>query len=336
MKKLPFALLLLLLSACAVATPTPSATLLPMVTSTAQGSNTPTVTRTATATTQPSNTPKPSKTLDATATAQYADFHVACDEVSNGERILSPNGQWIVAQCGADYKSLNLEVLNREGKRWLLELIDYIPKKYITDGTVGPGGLRLEHWSNDSAYLYFSPSLAFSGGGNPCLDSFGTMGVYRLNLNDGSTAAVLPVSDAIFGYFFAFSPTDRRLAYEGLENLTIRDLQTGSEIDTNDWGLTDNPIWSQDGQQLMYITCNANFDITPPEIEKSEIKIFSIQSKTSRTIIEREKGVMSIEAWDANTNTITINTYNDYGSIIVDDEIFDLNTNQFITATPQP
>lgn len=330
MKKLSLAFIAILLSACAVATPIPLATPKAIDSSTLENTSTPlSIVAVPTVTEEPSAIPLPTETIEPASAEQaenakstkIAEFSVTCLE--NYGSVLSPNEIWLAIFCLGNGKTINLEILNKEGKGWLLKFTDYFEE------TVS-GELRAQHWSNDGEYLYFSPALGLSGGGSPCLISFGLQGLYRIKLNDGNVATVLPPYQ---GYFFAFSPTDRRLAYQGNGNLMIRDLQTGDETNTGESGLTDHPVWSEDGKELFYPTCKENWDTIPAEIQKSAIKMFSVVSNTSKIIIEREKTFLSIINVDTN-GIITIGSNDE--SYRYTEIYFDLNANLWVTPIPTP
>lgn len=322
MKKLPFALLTLLMSACAVATPTPSATPLPMVTSTAQGGNTVTaaITPTGQSSATPINIPTHTQQPPDLFETQVAAFPIQCIKIEGSS--FSPNERWLAVSCRGEGKTINLQIINKAGKDWQLKFTDYV-------GENASGELRAEHWSNDGEYLYFSLVLGLSGGGDPCLLRFGTPSLYRLKLNDGSVATILPESS-----FFAFSPTDRRLAYQSDGDLIIRDLQTGDELHIRESRLIDHPLWSKDGKVLIYATCNSNLEGDSEEIKKSAIRAFSIVSNSTSTIIEKEKMFLYITNLDEN-GVITIGS-NDESYKFYTETYFDLNTKQWITPTPTP
>jgi hypothetical protein len=331
--------LCIFLSACAstVATPTPSVAPQPVDSATPEIS---TPIAALTATLQPSRTPTPTESSqkdpgallmeqaeNARAT-KIAEFSVTCDVSSN--RFLSPDENWLVIDCARKQNS-TFEIVNQQGKRWVLELKDYVSKNSY--GEIPPGDFRIENWSNDGKYLYFSPSLGLSGGGDPCISDFGGYGLYRIRLDDGKISTILPEPVSFFGYYIAFSPAGRQLAYEGGGGLIIRDLKTSDEFTTKDSGTTGNAIWSEDGTALTYVTCQSDWDGTSSSIEKSAVKIFSIQKKESKTILELEKSLLFIEDWGKN-NVLTIGIQDQ--SYNWSERFFDLNSDKWITPTPKP
>jgi len=158
---------------------------------------------------------------------RIAEFSVNCDS-HNQDKFISPNENWLAIHC---IRKLNptLEIVNREGKRWVLQLKDYVSKKYVHDEGAGMGGFHPEKWTNDGEYLYFSSAL-YSSGGYVCFYDLTAQGLYRIKLNDGTVSAILPAEGASSDYTVSFSPTDRRLAYQGNGDLIIRDLQTSNEF----------------------------------------------------------------------------------------------------------
>lgn len=109
----------------------------------------------------------------------------------------------------------------------MLKLVDFLPAEFVHDGTTGNGGLYPRHWTDDEKYLYFSSYIGWEGGGT-CFYGFGDAGLYRINLNDGTIATVLPTSPSGYGYEITFAPGGRRLAYT-YAHLVILDLKTGEE-----------------------------------------------------------------------------------------------------------
>ena len=338
MKKFILVFFSLLLTACAAATHAPSATSKATVAATPERVSTPTlsdatatpsVTEAPTITPKPSDTTIPSETVDLTQKAyseasetQAAKIAVFHEPASCYENFISPNGEWLAAECAIEGHKLsnNIEVFNKTGQHWVIESEQY---EYY--------GLSPEHWSADGAYLYFASRVQGSGGGYDCMYVFAE-GLYRLNLNDGSVSTIVqgPVT-------FSFSPTGRRLAYEDWPNLIIRDLKTGDEIKSNheEDGSIGTLTWSPDGLELAYATCQENDpgSVADGIPKKSAIKIFSIRQNASRTILTIDKRLLSIEAWNAD-HTLTISS--EGGMQGEGTHLFDLKTSQWMTVTPEP
>jgi WD40 repeat protein len=284
---------------------------------------------------EPSSTPSPTEIVQADPTEQAyksqatkaAEFSVACDS-SDQEKFISPNGIWLAIHCIRKIDP-TLEIVNLEGnKHWIFKLRDYV--SVVHEEGAGPGGFHPEHWSNDGKYLYFTSALYSSGGYVCYYDDRESQGLYRLKLNDGSVSTVLPPVTSYND--ITFSPTGRRFAYGGNGDLIVLDLQTSSELKISSGETFGNLIWSTDGLELVYATCKSNaYDDSI--LEKSAVKIFSIQKQESSTILEMEKNILYIKAWDEN-NILTIlsQDQNYHGSTL----FFDLNSGQWITPIPKP
>ena len=246
----------------------------------------------------------------------------------------SPNENWLATPCGSTWDQ-TLEIVNREGKRWVLYFKDYLPEEEVKDGGVPIGNLHPAHWSNDGQYLYFAPKIEYDGGGT-CLYRFGMQGLYRLNLNDGRVSATLPIPSHYLGYHIAFSPTGRRLAFQEFDGPpAILDLYNGdiTPIEEHDRSVG-SLKWSPDGLELAYATCLISKE-DRDAIAKSAIKIYSVQEHTLRTILEMEHNLLSIEFWGKD-NVLTIGKRYDQ---TFDESVllFDLSSGQvIITPTPTP
>jgi Tol biopolymer transport system component len=338
MKKSAFILFSVLLSACAATTPTPL--VMPKATSTVtpKASSTPTVAMKVTV--QPStDIPKPTKTVainpilaayNAHAT-KVAEFSITCELIQGDDYFISPNGNWLAAQCAPSERSNPkqnidlLEIVNKEGKHWMIHAKDY-----------DSDGVKSTYWSSDEKYLYFETRFNVDAfGGFACFfGSPGATSLYRLALDNGIVSNVLPADKTL--YNFSFSPTGRKLAYRG-SGLTILDLQTGEETNINVDAIVGTLTWSPDGLELAYVTCQEspdgygiNNDYAPKE---SAIKIYSLKQNVSRTILEVKKRLLLIESWNSN-NILRINNQDEhYNSEYL---FFNLNTNQWVTPIPTP
>lgn len=340
MKKFAYLLLCCILSACAGKAALPATPTAPQPFDSATSEITQQIISTLTIAPTPSvktpSTPIPTKTVQADSTEQaynmqatkIAEFPAAC-ALESGDTFISPNGNWLTTQCSAIKEGYNLEIVNKEGKHWAVRA-----KDYVSDDL---SGLRPEHWSKDGEYLYFSSNFGGSSGGYACFPDSGiVLGLYRIKLNDGTVATILPAGRV--AYDFAFSPTGRLLAYRGLRGLIILDLQTGDEINIKVGNNTTGTLtWSPDGLELAYATCQENpngygflDDYSP---QKSAVEIFSIQQNASRSILEIEKKLLLVESWNAN-NILAIFIQDEHN--LGYEQFFDLNTNQWITPTPTP
>jgi hypothetical protein len=266
---------------------------------------------------------------------QISGFSITCDESNINDTSLSPSGYWIAVSCGYTYLDpQTLEINSKEGKQWVLHFKDFLADDFIKDGGSPMGGLYPAHWTSDEKYLYFTPYIAWDGGGT-CFYGFGVQGLYRINLNTGSVSAILP-SRTFVGYDIAFSPGGDKLAYTAEDPPTILDLRTGEKIivDTGD-RVFGNLTWSPDGSQLAYASCHAiKIQDDNLEVDKSSIKIFSLKSHTSKTILEVKQNIIRIEQLIDNrfleiSNTNFLTNKADYF-------LFDWSSGQLSTATPTP
>jgi hypothetical protein len=340
MKKFTFALLSLLLSACAAASPTPSATPKATVAATPERvtstptpldtTATPSVTEAPTITPKPSDTTIPSETVDITEKAynvratDIAQFSITCNS-SNQEKNISPDKNWLAVSCIFKQDS-SFEIVNRQAsKRWILQLKDYAG--VFDDGHTGTGGFTPEHWSQDSQYLYFTFVMSRSGG-EVCYSDKSSDGMYRLTLNDGSISTLLPAMASYSGYEdISFSPTGRRFAY-GDGDLHIFDLQSGANLTIREGASLNNLTWSADGLTLIYTTCVSH---SYSVLDKSAIKAFSVEKQQSSTIFEMEKSFIHLEDWSRDGVLKILTTSEDYKDFST--RFFDLASEQWIIAT---
>jgi WD40 repeat protein len=265
---------------------------------------------------------------------QIASFPVSCDDINPYYTLQSPDGNWLAIRCSY-HSNQKLEVVSKEGKRWVLQYIDFLSKDFIQDGDPGLGGMYPEHWSGDGKYLYFTTRLGISGGG-PCFYGWNADGLYRINVNDGMVTTMLeaiPSSGAF--YDIAFSPGGRRFAYEyDYDHLAIVDLRTGEAltIESGDDGVG-NLRWSPDGSHLAYGICRDNQEGTITV--KSSIKIYSVETHTSKTILEVKQTLLRIESRNGDQVLIIAN-HDLQGTNETDYLFFDWSSAQLTTATPTP
>jgi len=269
---------------------------------------------------------------DMTAT-QVASFPVACDGFNQYYSLQSPDGNWLAISC-ENHPDQGLEVVSKEGKRWDLQFIDFLSEEFVQDGGLPRGGLDPLHWTGDGKYLYFRSYLSFSGGGT-CFDGHNTIGLYRLNLDDGTVSTTLKkFHDRWPFYEIVFSPDGRRFAYV-YDHLAIVDLKTGEEftIDPED-DVVRRLSWSPDGSQLAYATCHDTQVQDDYVIDKSAIKIFSLKTHASRTILESKRTFLGI-SFLRGTQGFEIEI-DDYQARTTDYFLFDWSTGQLTAVTPTP
>jgi len=103
----------------------------------------------------PTSTPKPIvRTVSPTETPYYlkTDFSNACQEqYFDNWTLISPDKNWLAENC---YAKGGLQISNKAGTRTLV-----VPfKKFYNDPEFPDlsGSMRPVHWTNDSAYIYFT------------------------------------------------------------------------------------------------------------------------------------------------------------------------------------
>ena len=326
---------------------TPSSALTPVITTpvpSATPSVTPTLPPTPTYTASPhpvtpTPTPTPSRTFppnpQATLTEQYyesratqlAGFPHSCSPVTYVSFSFSPGGNWLAISCD-QLNDPQMEVDGAGGKRWTLRLKDFVSEEYFTkDGKFqSTGGLDPRFWTNNEKYLYFDSDISVDGGSS-CTFFFGFGDLFRLDLSDGTVSTVLDTNHAYF------SPDGRWLAYLNYSNrIAILNLDSGEVIHSY---VDSDPIgdftWSPDSSELAFASCRLTADYTA--IEKSSVKIYSLNSDTVRTVLEvtgnhlgirsPEENQFQIENFDPQTRESVYLPYN-------------WSSGQLATLTPTP
>jgi hypothetical protein len=264
------------------------------------------------------------------AATSIPNFPAICDQrFETYDTSISPGGNWLAIACG-DESNQTLEIARKDGKRWTLHFKDYLSAENIDQyGTAGK--LRPVHWTLDETYLYFTSNSPFDGGGGPCFYGPRIIDLYRINLNNGKVSAV--IADT---YHFAFSPGGLWLAYI-VNQPVILNLRTGEKL-TIEVGNDDSgtPRWSPDGSELAYAICQQTPDGN--QIVKSAINIYSLTTRTSRTILQLEKSFLKIETLQGDDPNFQRIFYDDYSSGNWNYLFFDWSTKQFVTPklTPTP
>jgi Tol biopolymer transport system component len=254
--------------------------------------------------------------------------------------MLSPNKELVAVSCGGK-RNQTLTVISQDGLAWKLDFIDYLPKRAAERGS--PGILSAIKWTPDSKYLYFASGISYSGGGS-CFyrGDDNVEGLFRLDVNNGNISVVLPlVEDQVYmfsPYYISFSPTGRRLIYEGYKEPRIIDLQTGEEtiLEIPDGFASGSYVWSPNGSELAYSICDSMSLGEGRWIEtESAIKVFSIFDRESRTILRADYNFMTVLSWNENNileiQNIDIKNNHDYSI-----KLIDMSTEQVVTPTPIP
>ena len=286
------------------ATPKPS----PILTKTARSTYTSFPTRTPTMTAQPD----PAATAKAQIQELRESFLIRCEDLYGNQTSLSPDGNWLAVPCGY-HVITNLEIINREGKRWILQSKDFI-RNY-------PGNLIPKHWV-DEDYLYFMSEI-FGDGGDPCFYGKTITGLFRIDLNTGTVTSTLPKLSHPYSSV-VFSPGGRRFAYS-VDHPVLHDLRTGQEttIEVGDVNVGDL-TWSPDGKELAYSTCQTTADFS--DVKESSVRIYSLDTDSVRTITAQAGGILEIEPGAENNQIIITDGDNTM--------IFDWSLGQVITPTP--
>lgn len=242
---------------------------------------------------------------------------------------LSPGGEWLVVRCGYAHIQ-DLEIVNKEGHRWVLQFKDYLAEEALfPDGELPMGGLYPIHWTHDDAYFYFYPHINYSGGGG-CFYRYFMQGLFRINLDSGAVSTVLPATSLGEGYEVSFSPDGRWMVYIQRRPVLVN-LQTGEETTI---GIGDdhagNFFWSPDSSALVFTTCRDSKE--DGSIIQSAINVYSLASNDLSRLLVVQKQFLRIEKWDENNVLRIVNREektekNNY-------IYYDWSVGQFVTPTP--
>lgn len=267
---------------------------------------------------------------DEWAATQIASFPATCNNSYSNVNSISPSGDKMASSCGYK-KDQTLEIVSHEGKKWELHFKDYLSAEFIRDGGTPMGGLYPKHWTSNDEYLYFTSYIAFDGGGT-CFYGFGVSGLYRLNVNTGFVSTVLTARSSPEGYLIAFSPGGGKLAYVA-DRLVILDFRTGENTNIDPGAtIAGDLAWSPDGTKLAFATCSPSEDFYT--IQKSGIKIYSLETHKLKTIMEVENNFLSINRSEGNQKLKIVNTDEQTGKEGY--FYFDWSTGQVTTPLPTP
>ena len=266
------------------------------------------------------------QTYNKTATA-IALFPSTCHDAWHS--MLSPSGEWLALSCSLQ-QDQTLEIMNRDGRKIVMEFPDFLAPEDKTDW-IPMGGLYPIRWTNNERYLYFSSTVSLDGGGI-CFYGFGQSGLFRVDLLTGETSAILSPRSEWDGYQISFSPDGRYLAYAVI-NAYIKDLVTGQLTEIESSGdIVGSLTWSPDGSKLAYATCKPNLDTQ--KVMKSAIKIYTVKSSSRRTLLEVNDDFLDIESGIGDP---ILKISNENQKTFEDTYLyFDWGNEELITPTPEP
>jgi WD40 repeat protein len=238
-------------------TPTGTAVLIVESVDTPTQSPTPQPTATSQPTAVPTSTPLPTSTNTPasipTDTSISTPISTAKPEIKVVSTIVSSMGEWVATveeiNTGSQL-TRTLKVTNSlEQLEWIADTVSGEPMFVHRPFPFS--------WSQDEQTFYFT-HFDFGDG---CSALGNGIDMYRLHLMTGVVEEI--VSE---GYWFAFSPDEKRLAYLSHDRgLVIRDLTSNNEIETqfsvkseNEWVDMIGLMWSPDGNSILTI---AGFEI---------------------------------------------------------------------------
>jgi hypothetical protein len=295
--------------------------------------------------TMPTSTPKPQATETVTIPSapeptetpffkatEIAKFPIQCTDFELEHfALISPDENWLALPCGYLPDNQTLEIVSRNGQRKILQFKDYLPKGFL-NGRVLVGSLRPQYWSDDGKFLYFAPRTGYSRNGI-CFYPDDGKALYRIKMVDGTVSTILPSNYSEKGYFFKNSPTGQQVVYLDNQNPVILDLKTGQDtLFTSSKDVNGNFVWSQDGLKLAYTSCQSASGQDRCSVSKSAILIYSTQENSSKIILEVERNLLHIEAWNGKILKILQRSEHCEESYL----FFDTSTGQWLTPTPEP
>jgi Tol biopolymer transport system component len=204
---------------------------------------------------------------------------------------LSPDAKWLATNCGNEnaktlYLQDNQEVL------WSIEYTDLFGKD-AWDGE--SSSIKPIFWDLQGGYVYITSTFGGSGGGDRCFPGYGTNGLFRVNLKNGTWLTLVNPAD-FPGNKIRFSQTGRRYAVNTM-GILIVDINTGEDIQIKSnevMGL----VWSPDGTNLAYSTARCNEE---GNVIDSSLYIWNAITNESRIIITTDKTLLTPLSWDENS-----------------------------------
>jgi hypothetical protein len=184
-------------------------------------------------------------------------------------------------------------------------------------------------------YLYFSPALGYSGGGDQCFPRFdGDYGLFRLNVKNGTWVTLIPPTDSFPGYGIEFTQTGRRYA-TNMNGVTITDLYTGDVVMLDVPATVEGFSWSPDGTRLAYTVASCGDDL----VESSSVYIWDAATNQTQELFTEDGVLLRPDKWmDDSTIDILGEQYVDLDTIYT---VYEYNIPQgnlifSVTLTPLP
>jgi hypothetical protein len=208
---------------------------------------------------------------------------------------LSPNGKWLATGCGYGDNKV-LVVRNKEGKKWVLKIKDFLSQDVPAGRT---DTLHPMFWSADGAYLYFAPTRGLEEDGDRCFSRQGNdYGLFRLNLNWGTWVTLIPPAVSFPGYDIEFSPTGQRYVTDA-DGIRITDLQTGEVTEVNVDGVVMDMLWSPDGLHLAYSVTRCG----EQGVESAWVYVWGASTSNQPELIRfsHEGFLLTVESWVGNS-----------------------------------
>jgi hypothetical protein len=188
-----------------------------------------------------------------------------------------------------------LVVRHRDGKKWTLKVKDFLGQD-IPVGRMDT--LHPLFWSADGLYLYFAPRLERDGDSGGCFARSGdNYGLFRLNLNWGTWAALIPPAISSSGYNIEFAPDGQRYATDA-DGIRITEIKTREVTQLNVDGTVTDLLWSPDGLHLAYsvVRCNQQGGV-----ESSWVYVWDPFTRQPELVRVSHEGILfRVESWTSN------------------------------------
>ncbi len=242
---------------------------------------------------------------------------------------ISPDEQWIAFTCYTN-DPYSLKVIEQNGKSWTLNIANYLPPEW--EGKTEPfhNNLWPIHWDVNKSKLYFA-SDQFMEPYGVISYGVGVLGIFKLDLSNGTVNTIVSPKLENFGYLFSFSQNGKYLAVSK-DGITIFNLETGEKITVPvTEPLVGNLMWSIESDKLVYGSCEPDFYYKNPF--GSSISIYSLNSNTISRIIEKKGLLLTASNLDENGFEISEEKLNTNSAQI---GVYYWDKGLILTATPEP